>query len=155
MKTTAPQQYFNACSTGKPTLVEKYLFEGVDPEARDTNHLTGLIWSGRKGHVEIARILLAHGADVNAGDIRNRTALFHAVTYKRYEYVDYIAAKGANLNILDSHGWTALDFAISSQSSKMVEHLKRLGATSGKQDASPSVEATNCSKLQFAPHLER
>ncbi|WP_425388975.1 ankyrin repeat domain-containing protein [Aquimonas voraii] len=71
-------KFFNACSTGKHEAVASFLASGVDPKQRDSNHLTGLIWAGRKGHVGVARVLLDHGAALETGDIRLRTALFHA-----------------------------------------------------------------------------
>jgi ankyrin repeat protein len=131
----APQSFFNACSTGKQAIVAEHLANGVHPEARDTNHLTGLIWAGRKGHVAVADVLLKAGAKVNVGDLRSRTSLFHAVTYKRYEYVLYFISRGADPNIVDTHGWSALDFAVSNQDQKMVGLLKDLGAKSARDAA--------------------
>jgi ankyrin repeat protein len=132
MNAKAPQRFFNACSTGKPAVVAEYLARGVDPEARDTNHLTGLIWAGRKGHVAVSEVLLEAGATINTGDIRNRTSLFHAVTYKRYEFVHHLIGRGADPNTVDTHGWSALDFAVSNQDQKMVELLSEYGAKSAR-----------------------
>jgi ankyrin repeat protein len=121
-------KFFNACSTGKHEAVASFLASGVDPEQRDSNHLTGLIWAGRKGHVGVARVLLDYGAALETGDIRQRTALFHAATYQRYEFVQFLAVRGANVSPIDTHGWTPLDFSHVSRHLKMVKLLKELGA---------------------------
>ena len=132
MSTPASQKFFNACSTGKVELVRDFLVSGVDPESRDSNHLTGLIWAGRKGHVDVAVVLLAHGAKIETGDVRDRTALFHAVTYQRSEFVKFLAARGADLSPVDTHGWSPIDFSQSNRHKKMVDLLSSLGARSAK-----------------------
>jgi len=128
MKNSPPGKYFTACSTGKADAVAAFLADGVDPNARDKYQLTGLMWAGRKGHVDVAKILLDRGADIDAGDVRNRTALFHAVTYKRYAFVDFMVERGANLDPVDTHGWSPLDFARCNHNKKMEALLVRLGA---------------------------
>ncbi len=128
----APQKYFNACSTGKAALVKEFLDDGISVESRDGYNLTGLIWAGRKGRIEVAQLLLENGADIDAGDNRNRTAIFHAVTYNRNEFIEFMADVGANLNIVDCHGWTPLDAVNTKPSKKDKETtalLVRLGAT--------------------------
>jgi len=133
MSKPASQKFFNACSTGKVELVRDFLASGVDPESRDSDRLTGLIWAGRKGHIDVAEVLLAHGAKIETGDVRNRTALFHAVTYQRYEFVKFLAVRGADLSPVDTHGWSPLDFSLSSCHKKMVDLLSSLGARSARK----------------------
>jgi uncharacterized protein len=132
MTSMANQKFFNACSTGRANEVLAFLESGVAPESRDSNHLTGLIWAGRKGHIPVAEVLLSHGADLETPDIRGRTALFHAVTYKRYEFVSFLAGRGANVNPIDTHGWSPLDFSVSSQHKQMLELLVSLGGQSAR-----------------------
>ncbi len=105
---------------------------GVDPESRDSNQLTGLIWAGRKGHIEVASKFLQFGANINGEDIRKRTALSHAVAYKRHEFVLFILEKGAEANLADIHGWTPLDIAECNRDERMVEVIKARGGRSGK-----------------------
>ena len=128
MKVSPKTAFFRACSTRKAKTVQSLLEGSFDPETRDHYHLTGLIWAGRKGRVEVAKVLLAHGVEIDATDVRDRTALYHAVTYKRYDFVEYLAAAGANLSPIDKHGWTPLDFAMTNNDAKMVDLLQRLGA---------------------------
>lgn len=135
MTSTPSQKFFTACSTGRVEAVEAFLANGVSPESRDSNHLTGLIWAGRKGQIGVAELLLNNGANTETPDIRGRTALFHAVTYQRYEFVKFMAGRGANLNPTDCHGWSPLDFSQSSCHKKMIELLLSLGGRSSKNGA--------------------
>lgn len=105
---------------------------GVDPEARDSNQLTGLIWAGRKGRVEVVEELLRKGTRIDGEDIRRRTALSHAVAYQQYCFVEFICKRGANLDPVDIHGCTPLDIAISNKDQKMIALLLSFGAQSGK-----------------------
>ena len=116
-----------ACSTGKTNVVAAYLDSGIDPNARDKYQLTGLMWAGRKGRIEVAGLLIKRGADIEAGDVRGRTALFHAVPYKRYEFVEFLAKLGANVSPIDLDDWTPLDIVTERPDLKMVALLESLG----------------------------
>jgi len=105
---------------------------GTDPEARDTYHLTGLIWAGRKGRIEVAEALLSFGANIDAVDLRKRTALSHAVAYKRRPFVKYLIERGAAVNPVDVHGWTPLDIALSDRDEQTAALLRSHGGVSGK-----------------------
>ena len=128
-------KYFNACSTGRADVVASLLEAGVDPDARDQNGLTGLIWAGRKGRIDVADLLIARGALIEGADRRGRTALFHAVTYQRYDFVEHLAKLRANVSAIDVHGSTPPDFSESTHDKKMVSLLKRFGAASAQRGA--------------------
>jgi hypothetical protein len=121
-------KFFQACSTGKTDVVAAYLDSGIDPNARDHYQLTGLMWAGRKGRIEVADLLINRGAEIETGDATGRTALFHAVPFKRYEFVEFLAKLGANVSPIDMHDWTPLDAATSQRDLKMVALLEGLGA---------------------------
>ncbi len=128
MSAVPNNKFFQACSTGKTAVVAAYLDGGIDPNARDQYQLTGLMWAGRKGRIEVADLLIKRGADIEAGDATGRTALFHAVTYNRCEFVEFLAKLGANVSPIDMHDWTPLDAATSQRDLKMVALLEGLGA---------------------------
>ncbi|MBK6907480.1 MAG: ankyrin repeat domain-containing protein [Rhodocyclaceae bacterium] len=131
MNTKPGQKFFNHCSTGRAIEVAALLQAGVDPEARDSNHLTGLIWAGRKGHIDVARVFLQFGANINNKDKRGRTSLSHAVAYKRHDFVQFMLESGAEPNPIDIHSWTPLDIANSNRDERMMEVLKSHGGRSG------------------------
>ena len=135
------QKYFNACSTGKVAAVGAFLDSRVSPDARDGYGLTGLIWAGRKGRIEVANLLLARGAAIDAVDRTGRTALYHAVTFRRYDFVRHLASLGAKVSPVDMHAWTPLDFAEVSGDTKMVTTLVELGAVSTRARIASLFEA--------------
>ncbi|MCC6151164.1 MAG: ankyrin repeat domain-containing protein [Planctomycetes bacterium] len=145
------QKFFSACSTGKLEVVKGFLDNGVDPDARDKYGLTGLMWTGRKGHVQVAQLLLSRGAGIELGDANRRTALFHGVTFQRYELVKFLAQQGANVSPVDYHDWTPLDFSRTSGHKKMVALLEALGGlgryTEGKSQPKQKKAVTSIEKL--------
>ncbi|MFL5328875.1 MAG: ankyrin repeat domain-containing protein [Gemmataceae bacterium] len=123
----ASQKFLNACSTGDVAMVAEFLDAGADPNARDQYGLTVLIWTGRKGRIEAAKLLLSRGAELEATDRRGRTALCHAACYKRDAYIEYLASIGANVNPIDQYGWTPLDVATSGRFRSTIAVLECLG----------------------------
>ena len=85
---------------------------GGNPNIRDEHNLTAFMWCARKGHVAIARVLLAAGADVEARDNMQRTAIHHAVLHRRTVFIDYLLSIGADTSTLEMHGCSALDLAL-------------------------------------------
>ena len=124
----ASQKFLNACSTGDVQKVAEFLDGGADPNSRDRYGLTVLIWTGRKGRIEAAKLLLARGAELEAVDVRGRTALCHAACYKRDAYIEYLASVGANINPIGRYGWTPLDVAASQQFRTTAAMLERCGS---------------------------
>lgn len=126
-------QFIRACSTGKPEVVSELLQGGLSPETRDTYGLTGLIWTGRKGRIAVAKVLLAGGADLEAKDRTGRTALHHSVALNHPDFVEFIAKQGAFLNPVDMHGCTPLELATIS-GDMMVTLLEQFGAQRRKSE---------------------
>ncbi len=137
MSASPNNRFFQACSTGKTDVVAAYLDSGVDPNARDHYHLTGLIWAARKGRIEVASLLIERGADIEAEDRTDRTALVHAVVFKRHEFVQFLAKRGANVNPVDMHENTPLDYATTGKDKEMVAVLERLGAARKSSEPEP------------------
>lgn len=85
---------------------------GGNPNIRDEDNLTAFIWCARKGHLAVARVLLAAGADIEARDSMLRTAIHHAVLHRRTAFIDYLLSIGADTSALEMHGCSALDLAL-------------------------------------------
>jgi ankyrin repeat protein len=124
--------FVSACLNGRAEEVEHFVAAGLPADTCDQYKLSGLILAGRKGHVNVAKVLVARGANIEYRDVTGRTPLFHAAAFKRYEFVEYLASLGADVNPIDMHGWTPLDFAATSHFLKMTALLERLG---GKRTA--------------------
>lgn len=93
-----------------------------------TWRLTPLIAACRKGHIEIAVVLLEHGADVNARDERGATGLIDASQDGHSAIVSFLLSKGADVNAKDPGGWTALIAAASESHAVVVSILLNHGA---------------------------
>lgn len=104
----APGKFINACRSGRVDEAANFLDDGLDPDARDAFHLTGLMYASRNGHVAVGELLLDRGASVDAVDISGRTALHHACSYGRLEVVRLLLDRGANINTQDVQGCTPL-----------------------------------------------
>jgi ankyrin repeat protein len=64
-----------AAYKGHKEIVELFIAEGADVDAKDDKGYTPLHWAARNGHKEIAELLIAKGADVNAKADGGRTPL--------------------------------------------------------------------------------
>lgn len=86
------------CATmnGDDTLVELFLRNGADIEARFKNNKTVLIYAVSEGHESIVRRLLAEGADVEAKDSEGHTPLVYATKKNNMAMVKLLLENGAN-----------------------------------------------------------
>jgi ankyrin repeat protein len=60
--------------------------------------------AARRGHIGVAKVLLAHGASINLRDASGATALHIAVENIQAEMVDFLLEHGADINMLDGEG---------------------------------------------------
>ncbi|MBN1787049.1 MAG: ankyrin repeat domain-containing protein [Sedimentisphaerales bacterium] len=84
------------------STVKKLLAKGIDPDWKDKDGLTSLMWAASMGNIEITKALLAGGADVNMQSKYGDTALVLAKQMDRTEIVELLEASGAKENIIDS-----------------------------------------------------
>jgi len=109
-------------------LVHRLLLERHDPNERDGNGLTPLMWAARSGAVEAMAALLDGGADVEVRDDRNGwTALFHAVHVRQSAAVRLLLDRGADPNAF-AHWATPLMMAAADREPVFVELLLQYGA---------------------------
>ena len=106
---------------------------------RNVSEDTPLHEAARKGHKEIAELLLAKGADVNAKNAYGETVLlgvsgevvpsyFSGSDDGRNEIVELLIANGANVNAAKDTGGTPLHFAAWSRHKEIAELLISNGA---------------------------
>jgi ankyrin repeat protein len=92
-----PLHYTAAC--GEIKLSEYLLDHGAYVDAMDADGNTALMWAVRKGHAELAYILIEkHGANVNAINFDGETPLMLAVLVMNRDLVNYLLLHGANPN---------------------------------------------------------
>ena len=90
-----PKTISEAADEGNIEAVKQYLDGGVDVNVKDIRFgWTPLLGAVRKGHKEIAELLIANGADVNAKNYERKAPLDFAVKYKRTEIADLLRKHG-------------------------------------------------------------
>ena len=80
---------------------------------QDENGLTPLMYTGRSGRTESAKILLKKGAQLASKDLKGLTALHHAARNYQPKFIKMIIKQGIPVDIKDKKQLTALHHAIS------------------------------------------
>jgi ankyrin repeat protein len=79
--------------------VRQLLADGHEPDERDADGLTSLMWAARSGAVDAMAALLDGGADPNARDRRHGwTPLLHALHRRQIDAVRVLLERGADPN---------------------------------------------------------
>ncbi|MEE8385056.1 MAG: ankyrin repeat domain-containing protein [Dehalococcoidia bacterium] len=120
---------------GLAKCVKFLLAEGADPDRYVHSHYPSpLRIAARRGHIAVARELLAAGADIDAstGDSKHqRRALHTAVFYRKREMAEFLLDNGADVNAAAIWGpdhETALGMASVIADIEIVELLLARGA---------------------------
>ena len=119
---------------GDLARVEELLADGVDPNAKDAELHTALMWASFEGHAPVVRVLLKAGADVEPADVNARTALFFAASGPHTEVLGLLLSKGATVDALDVEGWTPLMIAAAEGQITNVQALLAAGADPAVRD---------------------
>ena len=93
------EQLLSATRKGDLVAVKRLLDDGADVNTRTRYASTPLFFACDRGHLEIARLLIARGADLNAKDnFYNATALSLAMSKKHQAIVSLMIEKGADVS---------------------------------------------------------
>ena len=95
---------------------------------------TPLHVASRRGHADIARLLLEHGADGNAQNFRNRTPLYVSSGYGHVEIVRILLEHGADTEAQDSGGRSPLSNVSALGHVEVVQVLLEHGADANSKD---------------------
>jgi ankyrin repeat protein len=106
--------------------IAKLLLEhGANPNLKDDDGGTALMYATRDRSGKLPLLLLQHGADLNLKDNGGNTALFHAVELGNDKTIQLLLQSGAKIGDVNSSGRTALDLAKRYNHKKVAELLER------------------------------
>ena len=139
-----------AASDGNIETVKQHLAAGTDVNAKNVGS-TPLHWAAKKGHKEIAELLIEKGADLNAKQNLGWTPLHNAASSGHKEIAELLITKGVDVNAKIAaanalgryKGDTPLDLAIKRKRTEVADLLRKHGGKAGKElkAAEPVVEA--------------
>jgi ankyrin repeat protein len=101
-----------AAELGQADTLRALLAKIDDPDRRDSEGMTALLYAVYKGHTECARLLIAKGADCNAADNDDLTALMQAAMVGNDDCVTLLLDHGASIDANPGDGVTALGMAV-------------------------------------------
>lgn len=103
-----------AAIANQPAIVRLLLAQNLDINAIDSLYgYTPLHEAARKGHAEVATILIEAGAKLNARDRNGATALHAAIGNSQLDVARALLAGGADINARDHDGVSPLHYAVS------------------------------------------
>jgi len=92
-----------AALSGKTEIIKSALENGFDPNQKDGDGRSLLMYSSFNGHTEIVKMLITSGAYVNAIDLTGSTALMYAASGPFSETVKLLLENGAHVDAVDSN----------------------------------------------------
>jgi hypothetical protein len=82
--------------------VVQFLLDKQDPNVKDSNQRTPLLWAAQYGYEVIIKLLLEKGADLESKDNDGQTPLSSAAQYGHEAVIKLLLKKGANLETKDN-----------------------------------------------------
>jgi uncharacterized protein len=113
----------------QPEALDYLLRIGANPCLGDRNGNTSLMGALYKGHMDIARRLLATRCPIDQVNNAGETALSFAALFGRVEMLPGLVARGADPNHTDARGNTPLAVVLQQGNEVSALALRRLGAS--------------------------
>lgn len=122
--------FFTAVRNSDYRTVKLFLLSGMNPNIKDDNDLTPLMYAAQNGDRLIAETLLQNGAEVDI--VQNgpfgKTALVYAVEHQKPEMVKFLLNYGAYPDVQDKKGMTPLMYAAQKGNPEIVKYLILIGS---------------------------
>ncbi len=123
-----------AVKKGDRARARRLLRSSSDPNERDPDGRTALMWAARKGSRQLAAMLVEFGADPNTRDSQGQTALHYAAAGKHGAVIQALVAAGADPDAKDRDDFTPFDLACLAEDYKTAKELSSLGAKGAPPD---------------------
>lgn len=112
------------CERGDAATALELLRSGQDPSLQDDFGLSALHGAAKKGHEEVARLLISWRADVNVRQSRGETPLHYACKYGRAPVVRLLLDHGAEATSESNEGRTPADYALEKNHGDIVQLIR-------------------------------
>jgi hypothetical protein len=106
-------------------LVEKYLFEGVNPNVEASSNDTPLVWASETVSAESVKKLLQAGANPNKFEFDGWSALHWAAANGHEALAELLLNAGAMVNMRDGKNLSPLDWAVQREHWGVVTAIQR------------------------------
>jgi len=103
-----PEEFVRAAGDGNLRLVRQFLESGFDPNSRNRDGFTPIIWAAGQGHLSVVTALVRSGASVDASSLDGTTALIAAASGGRTEILPFLLKSRAAIDARRGDGQTAL-----------------------------------------------
>lgn len=105
------ESLWDLVKSGRHQQLERLDAAASSWDAADPAGLTPLHWAADRGHLQVARLLLARGASVNARDTDGQTPLHYAASCGHTQVALLLVRAGADRGARDADGETPADAA--------------------------------------------
>jgi ankyrin repeat protein len=135
------EEFVQAVATQRTSLIDFYLTERFNPNARAAQDRPLLLAATLQGDRDTVRALLDAGASVDLADDTGLTPLMAAAMQGDLEMIRAFVGRVTNIAATDRRGRTALHYAILAQKPEVVELLLRLTSDLGPDSGTLLVAA--------------
>lgn len=104
--------FFQAILKEKHDIIETFLSEEIDINARSPEARTPLMLALKHEQTELAESLIEKGADVNAVSDNGWTPLMYSLRYSNGAHARLLIDKGAEVELSNENDWSQLMFAL-------------------------------------------
>jgi ankyrin repeat protein len=123
-----------AACFGLEDVMTLLLKSGHNPDAKDGDAQTPLLWAASYGHEMLVELLLREKPDINISDASRRTALHYAATHGWMNALNLLLKAQADIEARDSLGQTPLLIAAANAQTEAVQLLINTGANAETVD---------------------
>jgi ankyrin repeat protein len=132
----------NAALYGSGQIMEILLQKGADPNAKNKDGETALMWSAQDP--EKIKLLIKHGADINmAAKTGNTVLLIASVGNNQLPLIEFLVSQGADPLVKNQKGETSLMRAALFGDSSTISYLISRGVEMDAKDTSGSTALMN------------
>lgn len=114
---------YRACKNGNIESVKYLIYKGTDPERRDDDGNTPLIFATVNNQTDVMDFLLKNGAAIETPDDDGNTALIIAASGGKSSSLSFLVSQGADVNATNNYGFSALMYSAFTGQIGSIEYL--------------------------------